>query len=221
MLVFAEDIGSYFQGVDCLISEASIPGQGSHVGGEREKKGTNRFSEENTRQSVKSSWAAESSRERKVSLGSTEYKESLELQPVILTATHWNASIETLVHCRYTFVSISHLLPTAKVGAAILSFLPGTRFLFLSSSLRFHRSAAGPASSFAAATTTFFPSSLAAAAAPPSPSPPLFFLSRRCYSSKKKKASKAKMPPKKAVVQEKVLLGRPGNNLKSGIVCEH
>lgn len=155
-------------------------------------------------------------------MGSTEYKESLELQPVILTATHWNASIETLVHCRYTFVSISHLLPTAKVGAAILSFLPGTRFLFLSSSLRFHRSAAGPASSFAAATTTFFPSSLAAAAAaPPSPSPPLFFLSRRCYSSKKKKASKAKMPPKKAVVQEKVLLGRPGNNLKSGIVCEH
>lgn len=64
-LVSAEDIGSYFQGVDCLISEASIPGQGSHVGGEREKKGTNRFSEENTRPSVKSSWAAESSRERK------------------------------------------------------------------------------------------------------------------------------------------------------------
>ena len=29
------------------------------------------------------------------------------------------------------------------------------------------------------------------------------------------------MPPKKAVVQEKILLGRPGNNLKSGIVCEH
>ncbi len=26
------------------------------------------------------------------------------------------------------------------------------------------------------------------------------------------------MPPKKAVVEEKVLLGRPGNNLKSGIV---
>lgn len=28
------------------------------------------------------------------------------------------------------------------------------------------------------------------------------------------------MPPKKQIVQEKVLLGRPGNNLKSGIVCE-
>jgi hypothetical protein len=28
------------------------------------------------------------------------------------------------------------------------------------------------------------------------------------------------MPPKKQQVQEKVLLGRPGNNLKSGIVCE-
>lgn len=32
-------------------------------------------------------------------------------------------------------------------------------------------------------------------------------------------ASKRKMPPKKEVKQEKILLGRPGNNLKSGIVC--
>lgn len=36
----------------------------------------------------------------------------------------------------------------------------------------------------------------------------------RTYASKKKK-----MPPKKEVKQEKVLLGRPGNSLKSGIVC--
>jgi hypothetical protein len=28
------------------------------------------------------------------------------------------------------------------------------------------------------------------------------------------------MPPKKAVKEEKVLLGRPGNNLKAGIVRE-
>lgn len=28
-----------------------------------------------------------------------------------------------------------------------------------------------------------------------------------------------KMPPKKAVKEEKIWLGRPGNNLKSGIVC--
>lgn len=28
------------------------------------------------------------------------------------------------------------------------------------------------------------------------------------------------MPPKKEVKQEKILLGRPGNSLKSGIVCE-
>lgn len=28
-----------------------------------------------------------------------------------------------------------------------------------------------------------------------------------------------RMPPKKAVKEEKILLGRPGNNLKSGIVC--
>lgn len=37
----------------------------------------------------------------------------------------------------------------------------------------------------------------------------------RTYASSKKK----KMPPKKEVKQEKVLLGRPGNSLKSGIVC--
>lgn len=27
------------------------------------------------------------------------------------------------------------------------------------------------------------------------------------------------MPPKKAVEEKKILLGRPGNHLKSGIVC--
>jgi obg-like ATPase 1 len=27
------------------------------------------------------------------------------------------------------------------------------------------------------------------------------------------------MPPKKVVKEEKIILGRPGNNLKSGIVC--
>jgi obg-like ATPase 1 len=27
------------------------------------------------------------------------------------------------------------------------------------------------------------------------------------------------MPPKKAVEEKKILLGRPGNSLKSGIVC--
>jgi hypothetical protein len=32
-------------------------------------------------------------------------------------------------------------------------------------------------------------------------------------------ASKKRMPPKKEVKVEKILLGRPGNNLKSGIVC--
>jgi obg-like ATPase 1 len=30
--------------------------------------------------------------------------------------------------------------------------------------------------------------------------------------------AKKKMPPKKQVKEEKILLGRPGNNLKSGIV---
>jgi hypothetical protein len=38
----------------------------------------------------------------------------------------------------------------------------------------------------------------------------------RTYASAKKK----KMPPKKAVKEEKLLLGRPGNSLTSGIVSE-
>ena len=37
---------------------------------------------------------------------------------------------------------------------------------------------------------------------------------RRTYA----KRAKPKMPPKKNAAEEKVLLGRPGNNLKSGIV---
>ena len=47
---------------------------------------------------------------------------------------------------------------------------------------------------------------------------PFVFLPCRSYTTRKKNKN---MPPKKAPVQEKVLLGRPGNNLKSGIVCEH
>jgi hypothetical protein len=38
-------------------------------------------------------------------------------------------------------------------------------------------------------------------------------------SSQRRAYAKRKMPPKKEVKQEKILLGRPGNNLKSGIVC--
>ena len=41
-------------------------------------------------------------------------------------------------------------------------------------------------------------------------------LASRNYTSRKRNR---KMPPKKEVKQEKIL-GRPGNNLKSGIVCE-
>merc|ERR1711964_917815 len=37
-------------------------------------------------------------------------------------------------------------------------------------------------------------------------------------TQKRSFAAKKKMPPKKAVKEEKLLLGRPGNNLKSGIV---
>ena len=40
----------------------------------------------------------------------------------------------------------------------------------------------------------------------------VLYLSSRHYSKRRK------MAPKKPVVEEKILLGRPGNNLKSGIV---
>jgi obg-like ATPase 1 len=56
----------------------------------------------------------------------------------------------------------------------------------------------------------------------PSPNPAfarklcITFTTVRTYAS----AKKQKMPPKKAVKEEKVLLGRPGNSLKSGIVSE-
>lgn len=50
---------------------------------------------------------------------------------------------------------------------------------------------------------------------------------RFCWSANTKAQSfvpvrtyaKRRMPPKKVVKEEKILLGRPGNNLKSGIVC--
>lgn len=42
-----------------------------------------------------------------------------------------------------------------------------------------------------------------------------FFVQRRNY------AKSRKMPPKKQVVEEKIPLGRPGNNLKSGIVRDN
>jgi hypothetical protein len=52
----------------------------------------------------------------------------------------------------------------------------------------------------------------------------LLFASRRSspHSSiqfQRRSYAKRRMPPKKAVKEEKILLGRPGNNLKSGIVC--
>lgn len=53
-----------------------------------------------------------------------------------------------------------------------------------------------------------------------SPSPAKFFISFttvRTYASAPKKK---KMPPKKQVQEVKIPLGRPGNNLKTGIVSE-
>ena len=89
------------------------------------------------------------------------------------------------------------------MGAGITSSTSSLLFLRI-----VDRSAAGPA--FGA----FHPCSRFRLSTSPH-LPPLFC---RFYSSKKKKSNK--MPPKKQQVQEKVYLGRPGNNLKSGIVCE-
>lgn len=53
-----------------------------------------------------------------------------------------------------------------------------------------------------------------------SPSPTKFFIAftaARTYASAPKKK---KMPPKKQVQEVKLPLGRPGNNLKTGIVSE-
>ena len=104
-----------------------------------------------------------------------------------------------LFHCRSQLT-----LPTAIVGVAITSFLTTSVF-----PLRIvDRSAAGSAFGARPLSTRF--RLCTSPHLPPFPC--------RFYSSKKKKSNK--MPPKKAQVQEKVLLGRPGNNLKSGIVCE-
>ena len=52
------------------------------------------------------------------------------------------------------------------------------------------------------------------------PAPHKFFILSACSRSYASAPKKKKMPPKKAVQEEKILLGRPGNSLKSGIVSE-
>jgi obg-like ATPase 1 len=47
---------------------------------------------------------------------------------------------------------------------------------------------------------------------------PSFFLLTRPFSVSAQLQAKKKMPPKKAAQEKKVLLGRPSNNLKIGIV---
>lgn len=53
-----------------------------------------------------------------------------------------------------------------------------------------------------------------------SPSSHKFFILSSCTRTYASAPKKKKMPPKKAVKEEKLLLGRPGNSLKSGIVSE-
>lgn len=94
-----------------------------------------------------------------------------------------------------------------SVAAVTTSPLQTPALFFFSLPLRFRPSAAGPA----------FASPLKHCSQQSAPPLLSAFLVCRTYASSKKKK---KMPPKKVAVEEKVLLGRPGNNLKSGIVCE-
>ena len=86
--------------------------------------------------------------------------------------------------------TLSRLLPTTITTTA-----SGPRRIFSSFALTFHRSAASTATQNQNLSCT------------------VSITTARHYSKKKR------MPPKKAVKEEKILLGRPGNNLKSGIVC--
>ena len=71
---------------------------------------------------------------------------------------------------------------------------------------------------FASISPHFAPRAASSAALGQVPSSSRFrlvvFVQRRNYAKSRKK-----MPPKKKVVEEKIPLGRPGNSLKSGIVC--
>ncbi|KAK2752819.1 hypothetical protein FQN55_005951 [Onygenales sp. PD_40] len=90
--------------------------------------------------------------------------------------------------------------------SATISFLVVSRSSFASLSLQFERLAAGPAFSSRLTNPSLRQQPVSALLSP-------CFILSRTFASKKKK-----MGPKKQVKEEKILLGRPGNNLKSGIV---
>ena len=70
-------------------------------------------------------------------------------------------------------------------------------------------------SSFASFTRPFTPAARSAFAQRlPAIGCTVIYTTTRTYA----KGKKSRMPPKKKVEEEKILLGRPGNNLKSGIV---
>jgi hypothetical protein len=88
--------------------------------------------------------------------------------------------------------SLTRLLPTIITTAA-----SGARRIFSSLTFTFHRSAAS--------TATQDKNLLSCTVS---------------INKTRHYAKKRRMPPKKAAKEEKILLGRPGNNLKSGIVCQ-
>ena len=63
-----------------------------------------------------------------------------------------------------------------------------------------------------------FPNPLYPTAASPALRPTVVCRREDFKNTRRSYAKGRRMPPKKAVKEEKVLLGRPGNNLKSGIV---
>lgn len=105
--------------------------------------------------------------------------------------------------------------PTRRAGCKVISWAPHCKTPPTTLSLAFSFSSLIPALARPAAARTpcFFPSSAHCTSARKIC---VSFASVRTYASAKKK----KMPPKKQVKEEKILLGRPGNSLKSGIVSE-
>jgi hypothetical protein len=117
-------------------------------------------------------------------------RDNLQIAPPAAKSTsEFHSSHKTAQGEVYTTLKRTRLLPTVTTSTF------GAQRLFSSLSTPFQRSAARTATN----NQSLF-------------SCTVFLATSRTYAKKK-------MPPKKAAKEEKILLGRPGNNLKSGIVC--
>lgn len=88
---------------------------------------------------------------------------------------------------------------------------------FFSLTSTFHSGRCAAGSAFSSPQQLFLRCSTSSSAASPLSTSHFTFTPSRGFATRR---GKKKMPPKKQVKEEKILLGRPGNNLKSGIVSE-